>query len=309
VADPRLLNSGQEVPVSELASDWIDASAAATEEPRATRPAPSERKAQPFVKWVGGKRSLMGKLVARIPGNVGTYYEPFVGGGALFFEMAPRLKRAVLSDLNVELIIAYTAVRDRLEELLAALRNHASRHSSEHYYQIRGSEPLDPVQLAAWLLYVNKAGYNGLFRVNRQNGFNVPFGRNPSINIVQEENLRACNGALQKAKVRYQPYSAIDPSEGDFVYFDPPYAPTTDTSFLRYQADGFSEKDQQQLADFATKLHRKGVRVMLSNSDTPFVRRLYAAKHFDIASVEAPRMVNCKPDGRGGAAEVIVTNY
>ena len=200
-------------------------------------------------------------------------------------------------------------VRDRLPELLTALRQHAHLHSSEHYYDVRGREPHDAVDLAAWMLYVNKAGYNGLFRVNRQNGFNVPFGRNPSVNIVQEENLSACSAALQSAQITYQPYSAIEPAKSDFVYFDPPYAPMTDTSFLRYSADGFSEKDQQQLAAFATKLHRKGVRVMLSNSDTPLIRRLYAAAHFQIAAVEAPRLVNCKPDGRGGAAEVIITNY
>jgi DNA adenine methylase len=251
----------------------------------------------------------MPELLARIPDEIGTYYEPFVGGGALFFEITPRLKRAILSDLNVELVVTYNMVRDRLPELLTALEEHARLHSLEHYYDVRPRETDDAVELAAWLLYVNKAGYNGLFRVNRHNGFNVPFGRNPSANIVQEDNLRACSAALQNAEIRYQSYSAIEPSKGDFVYFDPPYAPMTDTSFLRYSADGFSEKDQQQLAAFATKLHRKGVRVMLSNSDTPFVRRLYAAKHFKIAAVEAPRLVNCKPEGRGGAAEVIITNY
>jgi DNA adenine methylase len=298
-----------EVAVTELAQAFRLSDAAQGEVSVDTSSRSFGRKAQPFVKWVGGKRSLMAELLARIPQDIGTYYEPFVGGGALFFEMAPRLDRAVLSDLNVELVVAYNVVRDRLPELLTALNQHARLHSSEHYYDVRGKEPTDAVELAAWLLYVNKAGYNGLFRVNRHNGFNVPFGRNPSVNIVQEDNLRACNAALSKAEIRYQPYSAVEPSKGDFVYFDPPYAPMTDTSFLRYSAEGFSEKDQQQLAAFATKLHRKGVRVMLSNSDTPFVRRLYAASHFRVAAVEAPRLVNCKPEGRGGAAEVIITNY
>jgi DNA adenine methylase len=270
---------------------------------------PSQRKAQPFLKWVGGKRSLMTELKARLPTSFEQYFEPFVGGGALFFELAGQLTTAHLSDTNIELIIAYTVIRDNLDTLLVELRKHEANHSKTHYYEIRDMVSNDPVKIAAWLLYVNKAGYNGLFRVNRKNGFNVPFGRNPSANIVQEANLRACAQVLKKVTLTYQPFDKIDPKAGDFVYFDPPYAPSTETSFDGYSSAGFSEKDQCRLADFATKLHRRGVNVMLSNSDVPFVRELYKAKHFKIHEVMAPRFVNCKPEGRGGAAEVIVTNY
>lgn len=251
----------------------------------------------------------MPELLARRPSSFNSYYEPFLGGGALFFEQSSSLSRAYLSDTNIELIIAYQVIRDSPEELISTLRRHAEKNSEEYFYSLRQQEPSDPVELAAWLIYMNKTGYNGLFRVNRRNGFNVPYGRNPNANIAQPENIRACSAALSRAHIRYGSYKDIAPSSEDFVYFDPPYHPTTETSFVRYSSSGFTERDQQELADFATKLHRKGVKVMLSNSDTPFIRDIYRASHFNIASVEAPRAVNCKPEGRGGAAEVIVTTY
>lgn len=266
-------------------------------------------KPQPFVKWVGGKRSLMNELLAHLPEQSNRYWEPFAGGGALFFEWGRTQATATLSDMNVELVLTYRTVRDHIEPLLERLREHDANHSSDYYYEQRSREPTCAVELAAWFLYTNKTGYNGLFRVNKRNGFNVPFGKNPSANIVQERNLRACNRALQNFEVMYCSYNDIAPATGDFVYFDPPYHPTTETSFLKYSSDGFSEKDQQNLAEFAGRLVRRGVKVMLSNSDTRFIRELYKSKLFNVNSVSAPRMVNCKPGGRGHAAEVLITSY
>jgi DNA adenine methylase len=266
--------------------------------------------ATPFVKWVGGKRSIMDALKAHLPKDFNHYYEPFIGGGALFFELHRKLRKAYLSDTNSDLVMAYSAVQRIPEELLELLREHARKHSEEYYYEMRDKHHLqNPAEIAARLLYLNKTCYNGLWRVNSKGEFNVPIGRYKNPGIVQEENILTCCQALQGVDIRLATFDEIKPVEGDFVYFDPPYHPMDDASFTRYAKLDFNEQDQVRLRDFALKLHNQGVNVMLSNSDTPFIRNLYGSKAFQIATVQALRLVNCKANKRNAVSEVLITNY
>lgn len=267
--------------------------------------------ALPFVKWVGGKRSIIQHLRQRLPGQFGDYHEPFVGGGALFFEICTTLRTAHLSDSNLDLILTYKVVQREPEKLLAKLRVHARAHSDTYYYKVRAQHDLaDPVASAARFIYLNRTCYNGLFRVNKKGEFNVPVGDYANPAIVQEANILACSQALQEGvTLRYCDFTAIEPARGDLVYFDPPYHPTDDNSFTAYSKLDFTEKDQIRLAEFATELHKGGVKVMLSNSNTKFIRNLYRSSSFTISLVYAPRLVNCKPGGRSPVEEVLITNY
>lgn len=271
-------------------------------------------KACPFVKWVGGKRSILHEILPRVPQEFGDYYEPFVGGGALFFELCPRIKRAYLSDTNIDLVLAYNVIKKDPELLIDLLKRHAKCHAKqakdEYYYKVREQHELqDPIRIAARLLYLNRTCYNGLFRTNREGRFNVPMGRYKNPNIIQEDNIMLCHRALQKAVIEIKDFTAIEPKKGDFVYFDPPYHPTDETSFTQYTKSDFTEKDQERLRDFALKLHKAGVKVMISNSRTRFIENLYANKIFKIGIVDAPRVVNCKADRRKMTKEVLITNY
>lgn len=267
-------------------------------------------KATPFVKWVGGKRSIITELTSRLPSDFGAYYEAFAGGGALFFEIADRVKKATIVDINIDLVFTYLMVQKQPEQLITLLRKHAANHSEEYYYKVRAQHKInDPIEKAARFLYLNKTCFNGLYRVNRKGEFNVPIGKYTNPNIIAEDNIRACHKALKGVKILYGMYSQITPEVGDFVYFDPPYHPTDTTSFTAYSQNGFTEKDQQDLRDFALELHKKGIKVMLSNSKTPFVEDLYKSKIFNIEVVNAPRFVNCKPNKRNAVEEVLITNY
>lgn len=280
--------------------------------PRITEEAPIQGKACPFVKWAGGKRGIIEELVSRLPAQITRYWEPFVGGGALFFELQARIESAFLSDSNLDLTIAYNVVKRDPSALISKLEEHARKHNSDYYYKIRAQFNLqDPIDVAARFLYLNKACYNGLYRVNKKGEFNVPIGSNtnPTSAIVQRDNIMLANMALQKAQIQYREFDTITPVADDFVYFDPPYHPSGHGSFTKYTKLDFSEKDQERLREFALKLHRQGVHVMISNSDTPFIRELFQANYWHIDVVQAPRMVNCKPDGRGAVNELVVTNY
>lgn len=265
-------------------------------------------KAHPFVKWVGGKRSIINELTSRLPDKFNRYFEPFVGGGALFFEIQDRIGTAHLSDTNIDLLLAYQAIKKASKTLLDALEYHAKCHSSEYYYDVRSQHYLkDPIQVAARFIYLNRTCFNGLYRVNRKGEFNVPMGTYKNLIIANEKNIMACSLALKNTDIKFGDYHTITPKKGDFVYFDPPYHPTTETSFTAYSQNGFSEKDQIELSQFFSMLHKKGVYVMLSNSNTDFIRSLY--KKFNIAIVDAPRNVNCKPSKRNAVEEVLITNY
>ncbi len=265
-------------------------------------------KATPFVKWVGGKRSIMSDLVSRLPKEFNNYYEPFVGGGALFFEISSKLKKSFLSDINLDLVLSYNVVKKDPLKLIEALKIHELKHSEEYYYKIRSRQELkDPIEIASRFLYLNKTCYNGLYRVNKKGEFNVPMGKYKNPNISQEKNIWACYEALKNTKIEYKEFDSIKPSLGDLVYFDPPYHPTNETSFTNYTKLDFTEKDQARLRDFCDFLNKNGVYFMLSNSDTNFIKDLY--KNYNIQFVSAPRFVNCKPGQRNSVNEVLITNY
>lgn len=273
-----------------------------------TVPAPVLMKPKPPVKWAGGKGQLLPQLAPLFPKGFGTYHEPFVGGGAVFFHLLP--ERAVLIDNNPDLINFYLVVRDRLEELLAHARGH--RNEKEYYYQVRALDPetLGPVERASRFLFLNKTAYNGLWRVNKQGKHNVPFGRYKNPKIVDEENLRRVRAALQKAEILLGDFSLVleYARPGDFVYFDPPYNPLSDTAnFAEYTMEGFGPEDQERLCRVFRELDRRGCFLMLSNSDSALIWQLYEG--FDIRRVWAKRAINSRPEGRGPIAELVIRNY
>jgi DNA adenine methylase len=266
--------------------------------------------ATPFVKWAGGKRGIIEELVKRLPATFGDYYEPFAGGAALFFKISDTLTQAYISDVNFDLMITYAVIKERHKELITKLEDYASKDSEDFYYKVRAKHTLqDEVEIAARFIYLNKTCYNGLYRVNNKGEFNVPRGNYTNPGIVQRENLLAASKALKIAEPNYREFDTIKPKRGDFVYFDPPYHPSDTASFTKYTKSDFSEKDQQRLAAFAAELHRQGVKIMLSNSDTQFIRDFYPAPIWNISVVEAPRMVNCKAEGRVAVNELLIRNY
>ncbi len=267
-------------------------------------------KPKPFVKWAGGKRQIIDELIGRVPKKFKTYFEPFVGGGALLFELQP--EKAVIGDTNFELINAYLVIRDKVEELIEDLKRH--KNEKEYYYKMRSLDPetLDPVKRASRFIYLNRTCYNGLWRVNSKGEFNVPFGRHKNPKICDEENLRAVSEYLRRADIKIvcRDYKETleEAKRGDFVYLDPPYAPVSETSrFTKYTGEGFSLKDQEELAEVFRELDRRGCYVMLSNSDTEFVRKLY--RGYIIERVSANRFINCVAKKRKNHTELIIRNY
>lgn len=268
--------------------------------------------ARPFLKWAGGKGQLLPQFHALFPRTFANYHEPFVGGGAVFFALAPRLagKKVFLSDNNDELMNAYRVVRDAVEPLITSLSKH--RNDETYYYQVRDYDPntLTDVERASRLIFLNRTCFNGLYRVNRRGKFNVPFGRYRNPLICDEVNLRACSEALTGVEIVLGTFTDVllRAQAGDFVYFDPPYLPLSKTSsFTDYTKYPFGIQEHQQLAQTYTDLSAKGVKVMLSNSDVNAVWDLY--KDFDIRRVTATRAINSKADGRGPITEVVVLNY
>lgn len=266
-------------------------------------------KAKPFVKWVGGKRSIINELIQFIPKEINNYYEPFVGGGALFFEIYDKVNYSYLSDLNVDLIVTYNVIKNNPKELIKRLKSYQDRHNKEYYYQIRTMQSLEePIENSARFIYLMRTCYNGLYRVNKKNEFNTPMGKYENPIICDEKNLIAVSETLIKADIKYKDFSKIIPNKGDFVYFDPPYYPISNDSFVNYVFDGFNEKDQLRLRDFAIELSRNGVNVMLSNSDSEFINNIYK-KNFNINKVLVPRVISCKANGRQSIYETLITNY
>jgi len=273
--------------------------------------------ARPFVKWAGGKTRLLPELMARLPAHFEAYHEPFLGGGALFFEVAgEREATFYLSDLNAELIAAYGALRDAAECVIARLNEHRADHGQGHYYAVRALEPetLSPAERAARLIYLNRTCFNGLYRVNRRGRFNVPMGDYDRQTICDEDNLRAVSHLINSRHViiRASDFQIVldHAQPGDLVYCDPPYDPLSVTSsFTAYDRSGFTEADQRRLRDVVAELTRRAVYVMLSNSDTPFIRSLYADPRYRIEPVQASRPINRNAHGRGKVGELIIRNY
>jgi DNA adenine methylase len=263
---------------------------------------------RPFLKWAGGKGRSIAQLRPHLPAPFKRYFEPFAGGAALFFALTPA--HASLTDVNSELIDCYRMVRDRVEDAIVALRRH--RYAPEHYYRVRAMDPstLKLPERAARTIYLNKTGYNGLYRVNRAGKFNVPMGRYTNPTVCDADNLRACSAALQRVELKQRDFAeqASRAKAGDFVYFDPPYDPMSATSaFTSYAPGGFGHEAQRRLAELFARLARKGVHVVLSNSDTPLVRELY--RPFRIAPILAARSINSRGSRRGKVGEVVVTSF
>lgn len=264
--------------------------------------------ARPFLKWAGGKGQLLGELRSQIPARYGRYFEPFLGGGALFFDVLP--KKGVLSDVNAEIVGCYIAVRDQVEELIRALKAH--RYDARHYYAVRGTDPnsLLPVERAARTIFLNKTGFNGLYRVNRSGKFNVPFGRYAKPLICDESNLRACSVALAHTEISVCDFekTAGRARAGDFVYFDPPYVPVSRTAtFTAYAPGGFGAEAQERLSRVFRRLADRKVHVLLSNSDVPAIRELYAS--YRTCVVKASRTINSNASRRGPVSEVLVSSF
>lgn len=272
--------------------------------------------AAPIIKWAGGKTRLLPELLARMPERFKRYYEPFAGGAALFFRLAP--EPAVIGDENTDLIKMYTMVSRDVASVIRRLAHHRAAHCEAHYYatrdrwnnshQPRWSDVRWSISRAADFIYLNKTCFNGLWRVNRDGAFNVPIGRYSDPPICVPEALRAASVLLGHTTLRCGDYrdTVADARSGDFVYFDPPYDPVALTAnFTSYTADAFDPDHQRALADTARALVARGCQVMLSNSDTPFIRSLY--RGFCIDRVKCGRSINSNAAKRGAVDEVIVT--
>lgn len=269
---------------------------------------------RPFLKWAGGKKQLLPELKKYIPSYYSTYYEPFVGGGAALFELEP--KKAVINDVNQELTNVYKVIRDNVESLIKDLKKH--KNNCEYFYKIRELdrdreyEKLSNTEKASRIIYLNKTCYNGLFRVNKQGYFNVPFGRYKNPNIINEKVLRAVSDYLKNndVKILNKDFAEIlDKAEKDsFIYFDPPYNPISDSaSFTGYTFNGFGEKEQMRLKKFCDRLKKNGYKFLMSNSATPFILNLY--KDYRQEIVSNGRSINCKSYKRGKIKEVLIRNY
>ena len=275
---------------------------------------------KPFVKWVGGKRQLLQQFrdmdlypPDKFDPITATYFEPFIGGGAMFFDLLP--KKAVLSDMNPELVVTYNVIKNDVEALIVKLKEHQKKNNKEYYLKIRALDvkKLSDVNIAARFIYLNRTCFNGLYRVNSSGGFNVPFGDQKNPLICDEVNLKKAHKAMKLTKILHQDYKKVldKAKKGDFIYFDPPYYPVNKTSFISYTKDGFLEKQQEELKDTFLKLHKRGCYVMLSNSDTPFINDLYSGldKKIKIHNVFAGRSINSNGAKRGKINEVVVINY
>ena len=274
-------------------------------------------KGKPFVKWAGGKRQIMPEIKKYVPENYDTFYEPFVGGGAVFFELAPR--KAVLNDYNSELMNVFECIKDedKFDKMCTELNHHEANHSEEYYYQVRNIDrdirkynKMQDYKKAARTIYLNKACFNGLYRVNSKNEFNVPFGKKEKVNTYEGQNLGVVHCILNFNDIKLLSTdfeeAVKDAKKGDFVYLDPPYDSDTST-FNDYTENGFNKDEQRRLALLFKELSDRGCFVMLSNHNTTLVKELY--KDFNIHVIEAKRNINSNGKKRGKVEEVIITNY
>lgn len=274
-------------------------------------------KGKPFVKWAGGKRQIIDKLKRYVPDEFDTYYEPFIGGGALLFELSPR--RAVINDSNDELMNVYSVLCDeeKFKKMCSVLNHYEKEHCEEFYYDIRNKDRnknaykrLSDYTRAARTIYLNKACFNGLYRVNSKNEFNVPFGKKERVNTYDGSNLITVSNYLTMNDVEILSVdfeeSVKNAKKGDFIYFDPPYDSETST-FNSYTEDGFGKDEQIRLAKVFKELDSRGCYVMLSNHNTSLINDLY--KNFNIHVIEAKRNINSNGKKRGKVKEVIITNF
>lgn len=271
---------------------------------------------KPFVKWAGGKRQLVNKLFENIPSSFSNYHEPFVGGGALYFKLWNEglIKKAYLNDFNEHLYNLYIIIKKKPEELIEELKSLKYKNEKSTYYKLRDrynlKKYMDDTERAALFIYFNKTGFNGLWRVNSKDEYNVPIGRYKNPKICDGDNIRLVSEALKKAELSNNDFSLVMKyaSPKDFVYFDPPYHPLSTTSnFTTYTKIDFTEKDQIRLKEVYVALDLKKVNVMLSNSPAPLITQLYS--NYEQKLVDAKRMINCKGDKRGNISEIVAINY
>lgn len=274
-------------------------------------------KGKPFVKWAGGKRQIMPEIKKYVPENYDTFYEPFVGGGAVFFELAPR--KAVINDYNSELMNVFECIKDevKFDKMCTELNHHEANHSEEYYYQVRNIDrdvkkynKLADYKRAARTIYLNKTCFNGLYRVNSKNEFNVPFGKKEKVNTYEGQNLGVVHCILNFNDVKLLSIdfeeAVKDAKKGDFVYLDPPYDSDTST-FNDYTENGFNKDEQIRLAKLFKELSDRGCYVMLSNHNTILVKEMYS--NYNIHIIEANRNINANGKKRKKVEEVIITNY
>lgn len=274
-----------------------------------------DKLAVPFVKWAGGKRQLMESITPLLPKRISSYCEPFLGGGAVFFSLQP--KKAVVNDLNQDLMLVYETIRDDVDALIASLQTH--ENTADYYYMMRDMDrdkkaysALSRVEKASRLLYLNKTCFNGLFRVNSSGEFNTPFGHYKNPNIVNEPVLRAVSQYFSASSITFcsEDFSRTleRVGKGAFVYLDPPYDPLSGTAnFTGYNQGGFGRAEQIRLKEACDRLTKRGVKFMLSNSATDFIRELYQA--YDVTVVKAKRAINANARKRGAVEEVLIRNY
>jgi DNA adenine methylase len=284
---------------------------------------PNDDRPRPFVKWAGGKRAIVDELRQWMPAEIGTYAEPFCGGGAVFFALAAeprrRFKRAILTDKNAELVASYRAIKTDVDALVRRLRKYSEEHFAlseegrrDHFYDVRKleTERLSDVERAARLIFLNKTCFNGLWRVNSSGLFNVPFGRYAKPKILDERRLRAVHVALIDVDIREADFQEATKSlrSGDFAYFDPPYVPVSRTAnFTAYAKDGFGVDEQRRLLDELARLRKKNVAAMVSNTCSPETEALYAGYH--VNRVNVARAINSDASKRGEVFELVVTTY
>lgn len=269
--------------------------------------------AGPFVKWAGGKNQLIEQLSKFFPkkDDYKKYIEPFVGGGAIFFHLQP--KKAILSDLNDDLINCYKIIRDDIDTLITILEKYKKKHSKNFYYELRNlynSNKLDRGKRAAAFLYLNKTSYNGIHRVNSKGHFNVPYGKHVNASIYNTEKIIAASDMLKDVDLQTMSYEKVVKyaKKGDFVYLDPPYYPLNKTSnFTNYTKYLFLDAEHEKLLNIFKILDKRGCKVMLSNSNTKFIRSLY--KKYYIHEVKAKRFINCMGEKRGNVIELVIVNY
>ena len=275
---------------------------------------------KPYLKWAGGKRQLFTEIKKNLPRNINnyTYYEPFIGAGAVFFELQP--KKAVINDFNEQLILTYNVIRDNVEDLIILLKEHKKKNSKEYFYKIRNMDrnlekfnKLSNTEKAARIIFLNKTCFNGLYRVNSHGFFNVPYGKYKNPAICEDIVLRQINNYLNSGKItiinKDFEQAVLTADKKSFVYFDPPYHSPDKSNFTGYQAGGFDESEQERLCNVIIKMTKRGVKCLLSNSDTEYIRNLYKHDFFDIISVKAKRTINSDSAGRGAVNELLIKNW
>ena len=275
---------------------------------------------KPYLKWAGGKRQLLAEIKRHLPKDINnyTYYEPFIGAGAVFFDLQPN--KAVINDFNEQLILTYIAIKENVEVLIELLIKHKESNSEEYYYEIRNMdryqdkfEKLTYIEKAARLIFLNKTCFNGLYRVNSQGFFNVPYGKFKNPAICEDIVLRQISNYLNSGDIEILTgdfeIAVQNADENSFVYFDPPYHSPDKNNFTGYQANGFEEEQQERLRNVMIKMTNRGVKCLLSNADTEYIRELYAYGFFEIISVQAKRLINSDAAGRGNVKEVLIKNW